>query len=185
MGVVDKVRDIVEEACSAGSNHFGTGALLHTRNVTFYSKKLAQKLGADIEITEISALLHDYASIKDKNLYPEHHIHGAKEAEEILQNLGYDPERIEKIKHCIYAHRGSKDIPRETIEAKSVANGDAMSHFNAVHSLLYLAYVIHGMGINEGKDWVRAKLERSWNKLTPEAKEIIQDKYEASKIILE
>jgi hypothetical protein len=40
------------------------------------------------------------------------------------------------------------------------------------------------MTIEEGKDWVRNKLERSWKKLIPEAKEIVLPKYEAVKLLL-
>jgi uncharacterized protein len=40
------------------------------------------------------------------------------------------------------------------------------------------------MGVREGADWVSEKLERSWNKLCPEAKEIIKGKYESAKAVL-
>jgi len=40
------------------------------------------------------------------------------------------------------------------------------------------------MEISEGAKWVSKKLKRSWNKLCPEAKEIMKDKYECSKIVL-
>lgn len=41
------------------------------------------------------------------------------------------------------------------------------------------------MDLDEGTAWIRAKLERSWNKLCSEGKEIIQDKYEAAKKIVQ
>ena len=47
---------------------------------------------------------------------------------------------------------------------------------NFIHSLLYLAFVKHKMGVDEGTKWVLGKLERDWNRLTlPEAnfKEIL------------
>lgn len=40
------------------------------------------------------------------------------------------------------------------------------------------------MDISEGADRVCKKLERSWKKLCPEAKEIIKDKYESAKVVL-
>ena len=40
------------------------------------------------------------------------------------------------------------------------------------------------MDIDEGKTWVRGKLERSWNKLCREAQEVMQEKYEAALKIL-
>jgi len=47
---------------------------------------LTSKTGADEEIVEIAALLHDIASIKYNDV-ENHHISGAKEAERILKKL--------------------------------------------------------------------------------------------------
>ena len=44
---------------------------------------LADKYNADKEVCIIAAWLHDIASITDYDLYEEHHIHGAKIADEI------------------------------------------------------------------------------------------------------
>jgi len=60
-----------------------------------------------------------------------------------------------------------------------------MAHIDQVPSLLHLAYCKREMEISEGAKWVSEKLERSWNKLCPEAKGIIKDKYECAKIVLE
>jgi hypothetical protein len=40
------------------------------------------------------------------------------------------------------------------------------------------------MGIDEGTAWLRAKLERSWKKLCPEAMEMVRDKYDAAMTLL-
>lgn len=50
------------------------------------AKMLTSKTGADEEIVEIAALLHDIASIKYNDV-ENHHISGAKEAERILKKL--------------------------------------------------------------------------------------------------
>lgn len=59
-----------------------------------------------------------------------------------------------------------------------------MSHIDKVPSLLYLAYVKKGLGVREGAEWVRKKIERSWNKLCPEAQDIIKDKYDSAMKLL-
>lgn len=53
-----------------------------------------------------------------------------------------------------------------------------ISHFDSVPSLLYLAYVERKMDIEQGAQFVRKKLERSYNKLSDESKEIYKVKYE-------
>jgi hypothetical protein len=35
------------------------------------------------------------------------------------------------------------------------------------------------MGIGEGTGWVKAKLERSWNKLSPQVQDTVKETYEA------
>ena len=183
--MIEEIKKLVEEACKKETNPFGYRAWHdHVLPTVKYPKILAKKLGADEEVVEIASLLHDYAGIVSKDMYAEHHDHGAKLAEEILKKYNYPQDKIEMVKHCIYAHRASQKIPRETKEAEIVAVADSMAHFENVSSLLYLAYVKHKMDGEEGRKWVLAKLGRSWEKLIPEAKEIIRNKYKAVKKVL-
>ncbi|MBN2095623.1 MAG: HD domain-containing protein [Candidatus Aenigmarchaeota archaeon] len=180
--IAEEARNLVESACRSENNAYGYGAWTHhIESVVKYSKALARKTGGDEEICELGALFHDYSSVLDKELYPEHHIHSARLAGEVLYSMYYPEDRIKRVQHCILAHRASKNIPRETLEAEIVASSDAMAHFDNVASLLYLAYTKHEMGIDEGRDWVLGKLERSWEKLMPEAQEMLSEKYEAIK----
>lgn len=177
--MIDKIKKLVQEECKQDPWNWDH----HIVSVVKYAKQLAKKLGADEEIVEVSAWLHDITRLKGD---PEnHHISGQIEAEKILRELKYPQEKIDKVKHCIHAHRGSQSIKRETLEAECVASADAMSHFDNVPALLYVAFVKKQMDTEEGKKWVKNKLERSWNKLIPEAKEIVLPKYEAVKLLLE
>ncbi len=84
--IISKISNLVETACKAKTNIFGYGIWSHhIVLVVKFSKILAEKLNADLQVVEIAALLHDYASIKNKDYYKDHHIHGAKEAETILK----------------------------------------------------------------------------------------------------
>ncbi len=179
------IRNIVEEQCKSEDNIFGYEIwTYHIAIVVKYAKLLAYKLGADKEIVELAALLHDYASVKDKSMYEEHHVFGAIEAERILKDYKYDEVKIEKVKECILQHRGSVTLEKTTKEAICIASADAMAHIDQVPSLLHLAYCKKKLDVDEGADWVFNKIQRSWNKLCPEAKEIIKEKYENSKIML-
>ncbi len=180
------IRSIVEEACKKEANKYGYGIWSHhILLVVKYGKLLAQRLEADPEIVEIAALLHDYASIKEKSLTPEHHLHSAQKAEKILRSLGYPEDTITAVKQCIVSHRGSINLEKQTAEAVCLASADAIAHIDQIPSLFYLVFVQHQMEIDEGTAWVRAKLERSWNKLCPEGKEMIKEKYEAAQKIVQ
>ncbi|MEA3430242.1 MAG: HD domain-containing protein [Nanoarchaeota archaeon] len=182
MDIVEEVRKYVKEECQKETNFFGMAAYdHHFVSMVKYAKQLAKETGADIEIVELAGWLHDIASILGD--YDNHHISGAKYAEELLTKYNYPKEKIEQIKHCIIAHRGSKDIPRETIEAECIADADALSHFDNVSSLFNLALVTRRLKIEEAQQFVARKLERSWNKLTPRAKAMIKLKYDSAMIL--
>ena len=183
--MIHDIERMVEQVCKQETNIFGyTIWTHHIVPVVQNAKQLAKLVGADVEIVEIAALLHDFASVKDKALYKDHHLNSAIEAEKILKSFDYPAERIEAVKHCIETHRGSIDEQRRSIEAECVASTDAMAHIQNVPALLYSAYTQRGMEIDEGIQWLRKKLERSWNKMIPQAQNIVRDKFEAALIIL-
>ena len=122
---------------------------------------LAGKHGTDKEVVIIAAWLHDIALITDYAMYEEHHKYGADIAKEILNELNYD-KKMALVQKCILNHRGSVKLKRNSIEELYVADADAISHFDSVPSLLYLAYVERKMDIEQGAQFVRKKLERSY-----------------------
>lgn len=181
----ENIEQIVEQACAADTNIFGYDIWTHhILKVVQNAKQLAPHFDADPEIVEFAALLHDYASIKDEALYADHHIHGPIEAEKLLKRFGYPAEKIGAVKEAIATHRASVTVEHRSTEGECLANADAMSHIEGVPSLLYLAYVHHGMGVDEGSAWVKAKLQRSWQKLRVDVQEFVRDRYEAALKVL-
>ena len=183
--VKNRIEQIVEQACAADTNIFGYGIWTHhILQVVQNAKRLAPRFDADPEIVEFAALLHDYASIKDKALYADHHIHSPIEAEKLLKRFGYPKEKTEAVKDAIATHRASITFEHRRAEGACLANADAMSHIEQAPSLLYLAYIHHGMGIDEGKTWVKEKLQRSWQKLRADVQDLVRDTYEAALKVL-
>ncbi len=78
--------------------------------------------------------------VEIKKRCEEHHIHGAKIAEELLEPFHYDRHKLILIQKCIENHRGSRINEKLSIEEVCVVDGDAISHFDSVPSLFYLAY---------------------------------------------
>ena len=183
--IKNRIERIVEQACAADTNIFGYDIWTHhILPVVQNAKQLAPRFDADPEIMELAALLHDYASIKDKALYENHHIHGPIEAEKLLKQFSYPEQKTEVVKNAIATHRASVTVEHRSAEGACLANADAMSHIEQVPSLLYLAYVHHEMEIDEGRLWVKAKLQRSWQKLREDVQDILRDRYEAALKIL-
>ena len=182
----DAMITLVHDAAYAPENKFTSTVWdCHIVPVVEHSMMLGKKLGADLEVLELAALLHDYAGLADFSLYKDHHIHSADLAEEKLQELEMPAEKIQHIKDCILSHRGSVKIEQKTVEAKILASADAMSHITELPDMFYLAYHVHNLGTFEGAKWLQAKLNRSWNKIMPEGKELVQEDYEIAMNILE
>ena len=184
--IITDIYDEVKRRCMLNSNAYGIGAWDHHIEVVYkLAIKICDEYGADHDIVSLAALLHDVASVTNKEYTEEHHVIGAKIAGELLSK--YDKlteEKIELIKKCILNHRGSKIAKKITPEEICVADADAMAHFYSVPSLLRMVYVEKGMEIDEGVDFVYKKLERSYNKLSEKGKKIIKPQYEAAKILL-
>ena len=177
--LIVQLEKLVAEACASQTNVFGYGIWTHhIREVARHARRLAPRFGADPEVVEIAALLHDYAAIKDQDLVEEHHVHGAIEAQRTLERFGYPQDKIEAVKHCVLAHRASAPQEKRSPEADCLAN--AVAHLEQVPSLLFLAFTHLGMGIDEGTVWVREKLQRSWNKLSPSVQQMMADTFEAA-----
>lgn len=176
--IVKYLKTEVRNRAENKNNKFGIGVLYHIEAVVRNAEILANKYNADKEICIIAAWLHDIASITDYKLYEEHHIHGTKIASEILRKFEYDDNKIELVKACILNHRGSIDNKRLSKEEQIIADADAISHFDSIPSLLYLAYRERNMNIEEGKNFVKSKLERSYRKLSDGSKIFYKEKFE-------
>ena len=164
--ILEGLQKEVYSRCLKETNKFGMGCYYHIAAVVKNAEILAERFGADKEIVMIAAWLHDIASVTDYSLYKQHHIYGAEMAYGILKEYNYDDEKIALVQDCIKKHRGSVWSERDSLEELCVADADAISHFDNVPSLLYLAYVENGMGIEEGREFVRNKLMRSFQKLS-------------------
>ena len=184
--IINHLYELVETACKSPNNRFGYGIWSHhIIQVIKYSKVMAKEINADAEVVEIAALLHDYSGIRDYSLHKQHHIHSAKDAEELLTEFNYPEKKIKIIQDAIISHRGSIESEVRSKEARCLVNADAMAHIDQVVSLLYYVFNKENLSIEDGKKWVRKKLEKSWAKLDSIGKKIMESKYKVIISILE
>ncbi len=179
--MIDKIKTMIIELCDNNSDWDWKG---HVEDVVKYSKILANDLGADEEICEISAWMHDIVKIQGQK--DNHHILGADEAERILLGLNYPKAKITKIKQCIITHSSDSKYMPESTEAKIVASSDALSHFVNFLRLSHIAFGVKGLSLKEGNLWMAKKYEGCWKKLEllPESQKYAIEKYKIIKIIL-
>lgn len=184
MDIINEIKHFVENECRKPSSKYGYEPFpFHLIPMVNYAEELADELGGDKEVILIAAWLHDIGSIIHGR--EDHHITGAKIAEEKLKELRYPVEKIELVKKCILNHRGSQQKKRRSIEEQIVAEADTMSNFDNIAGIFKAAFVYESKTQGEAKDSARQKLERKWKQLHfKNSKKIIKPKYEAAMLLL-
>jgi len=184
MNIISEIKNFVEDECKKPTSKYGYEPFpFHFAPMAEYAAALADELGGDKEIIALAAWLHDIGSIVCGR--EDHHITGAKIAEEKLREFNYPEEKIELIKKCILNHRGSRQNPRASIEEQITAEADVMSAFDNISGIFKAAFMYENLNQGEAKISVRKKFENKWKQLNFEkSKELIRPKYEAAMIIL-
>ena len=149
----------------------------HVKYVVDFSLKLAEQVGADLEIVEISAILHDIAKVLVEESEP-HNIIGADLACDMLNKFGYESEKIDKIKSCIIKHNGEVDLDTLTKEEWCVSNADVLSMLDNLTIYYYLAYSECHMNYRDGKEYVKKIVTSKYSKLDSKLKEEYKDRFE-------
>lgn len=126
-----KIIELVKDKMTYAAHDFD-----HVMRVYHTCLSLAEnETGIDYDILIPAVLLHDIARSQedeDPTGQIDHAVLGAEMAEEILKQLGYESEQIEKIKHCIKAHRFRSGFLPETVEAKILYDADKLDVLGAV-----------------------------------------------------
>jgi uncharacterized protein len=180
--VNDKIEEIRKMVMGEAKEEDWT---FHISLVVKHAKHLAKTEGADMEVVELSALLHDLGRLKFGG--KDHELTGEKEAGKVLNGLGYPKPLIEKVKHCVKVHRADKDYKAETKEALIIRDADAIAHFDAIPLLIKVGLEKGKGDLKEAVRWVHEKIERDYNNKMhfPESKRLVEDKYRAAKLLLE
>jgi len=182
--IVEEIRNFVEGECKKPTSHYGGEIFIcHFMPMVEHAKNLAKNFPeADLEVIQLAAWLHDIgAIIKGRR---DHHISGAEIAKAKLKEFNYPQEKIDKIKKCIFSHRGSQNINRISIEEQIIADADALSAFDNISGLFKAAIFHEHLNQTQARIEVRRKLMNSWQKLSPIAKKNIEHKYLAAMILL-
>jgi len=176
--IVEAMKEHVAEACKSGKNAFGPAFLEeHLSVVVEYARKLGETLGADLEIIELAAWLHDLSAVQDFAALPRHPALSADIARKLLQEKDYPPERIERVAKCIASHSAPVQIGGGLLEEVCLSNADAMSQIVKPAYWLYYVFRVRQFGFAEGRDWLRQRVEINWAALIPPARALIEEQY--------
>ena len=97
----------------------------HVQTVVRLAIRLAEETGADVEVVEAAAWLHDVAKYTAKQKHPQK---GAEQARKILAKTDFPPEKIERVAQAIESHMGLwRKTPLANLEAAILWDADKLT----------------------------------------------------------
>lgn len=108
----------------------------HIKAVVKTARKLAKQTGADPEIVEAAAWLHDIMKYDARNDHPNA---GAEFARTFLSTTNFPPAKIERVAQAIEHHMGLwRDEALENLEAAIVWDADKLTKLGATAAVHWL-----------------------------------------------
>jgi len=106
----------------------------HTERVLALARRIARVEGADLAVVSAAALLHDIGRREESasNGTCCHAARGAEIACQFLSSQAVPPEIIQRIVHCIAAHRFRNSLAPESLEARILFDADKLDSIGAV-----------------------------------------------------
>lgn len=134
----------------------------HVQAVVRLAVRLAMVTGADREIVEAAAWLHDVAKPHSE----QHGQDGAAIARQVLRQTDFPPEKIDAVADAIVKHVGLFTDERiEPVEAAVVWDADKLSKLGATAVLHFLGYKLM-MGAGTTERWLQELPDVSWMERT-------------------
>jgi putative nucleotidyltransferase with HDIG domain len=164
---LERLRQTVKDLY--GQNHPGRAEWAdwlydnHVLIVAANAKQLAEKYGANKELAEIAALLHDIADYKMKERNDAHEQESLKVARKVMTDCGYKAEEIVLVVDDAImlhgCHDGKKPASQEGL---ILATADALAHLQSDFYIFFTIVVGSRMPMQEFKSYALKKLDRDF-----------------------
>lgn len=104
----------------------------HTLRVLVTAREIGQAEGADLEVVEMSALLHDVAKLDQRSDQVHHAVLGSQIVEEFLKGLDISQEKAEKIIQAVRFHSFDTHQPGLNLETLVIKDADRLDEVGAL-----------------------------------------------------
>ncbi|MBN1283690.1 MAG: HD domain-containing protein [Proteobacteria bacterium] len=128
------IEAVTEEARAHFTRSRGSHGWDHTERVRSLALHIGRREGADLEILEMAALLHDIGRHREDESLGEvcHAKEGARLARSILERHEVEARIADAVVHCIEHHRFRGESRPDTLEARSLFDADKLDSIGAV-----------------------------------------------------
>lgn len=131
----------------------------HVLIVADYSYKLANKYGADPELSVAAALLHDIADATMKRTDAHHEQASIEMGKDMMVRAGYTENEIKTVIDDAVRYHSCHDGEKpESLEGKILATADSFAHLKT-DFYIFAANQL-GKSLDELKEWTLKKIER-------------------------
>ena len=167
MDFLEEIKEIVKkELYNVNSCHEWE----HTERVYNLTMHIGKIEGADLEILALASLLHDIGRKEQDESRGkiDHAIRGAEMAKEILEKRGLNEKEVQKICHCIEAHRSKNSTVPETLEAKVLYDADKLDAIGAIgigRAFSFAGHIgakVHNKGVDLSKTETYSIEDTAW-----------------------
>lgn len=184
--MIKLARERMRTACEQAENLFGAAFFEeHVERVREFALELAPQVGADPEIVELAAYLHDAAAVADYSTVARHAEHGALLAAAFLAAHGYPADRAERVAQAIRSHSTPVDPAQSSPEEVCVSHGDAMAQIARPAYWIWYGATVRQLGFEDTRQWWRERVESHWSRLLPAAQATVEAPYRLTLALLD
>ncbi|MFQ5399752.1 MAG: HD domain-containing protein [Anaerolineae bacterium] len=135
----------------------------HVKAVVTLAVKLAQLVGADVEVVEAAAWLHDVRKEKKD----EHPKEGAQFARALLPQTDFPPEKIEHVAKAIENHMGLwRDEPLTDLESMVLWDADKLAKIGLTAAFHWTGGALAGSTKHQMSDLIARARDAGWQRKT-------------------
>lgn len=135
----------------------------HVKAVVALAVKLAELTGADAEIVEAAAWLHDICK-EQKERHPQE---GARFAREFLPTTDFPPEKIARVANAIEKHMGLwREKPLKKLESQVLWDADKLSKIGLTAAFHWTGVALAGTKSHNLNDIIAKARSADWHEKT-------------------
>jgi uncharacterized protein len=123
MHIVDTLKKLVKKTMEVSSQDWE-----HVARVYHLSTMIAEKEGADVDLCQVTALLHDNGKV----IGEPHNLTGRGRAKVLLRGMSYPSQRIEHVLRIVENHSMDNWERLDSLEEKVVLDADKLDRLGAV-----------------------------------------------------